>query len=150
MSRDTLLPVTGTRCDFVASSPDANLRVCACGLWFSPAWMCSVVCHQQLQHRRTLKLTRAAGWLSWQPDGSIRGSWPTAFFGYPRGRTVVTEAWCRSTLAKLSIGYSPSTLEPQTSERMLHQQNAPNGSRLSSCLRCQFRWIEACSFLPKD
>jgi hypothetical protein len=93
-----------------------------CGLLFSPHWMSSFRRHQQLHHRPTLKLTRAAGWLSWQPDGSIGGSWPTAFFGYPRGHTVITEAWCRSTLAKLAIRYSPSTVEPQTSERMLPDQ----------------------------
>jgi len=122
MSRDISLPVTGTRSVFVASSPIANRHGIEMWTFVQSSLDEFLSSSSAATTSSDSEVTRAAGWLSWQPDGSIGGSWPTAFFGYPRGHMVITEAWCRSTLAKLRIGYSPSTVEPQPSEQMLHDQ----------------------------
>jgi hypothetical protein len=122
MSRDIPLPATGTRSVFVASSPIANRHRIEVWTFVQSSLDEFLSSSSAATSSSDSEAAQAAGWLSWQPDGSIGGSWPTAFFGYPRGHTVGTEAWCRSTLAKLAIRYSPSTVEPQTSERMLPDQ----------------------------
>ena len=74
-----------------------------------------------------------------------------AFFGYPRGHRVNTEAECLSTcFAYYRGGYSPSNRAFRES-----MGPAPDNLRLasvlitrSSCLLFQFSWIEAGSFLP--
>ena len=50
---------------------------------------------------RRLKL-RKRTWLSWQPDGSIGDSRSMALFGCPRGHSVITVTWCRSTHRRTS------------------------------------------------
>jgi len=85
MSRDSPLPVTGTRCDFVASSPIANRHGIEVWTFVQSSLDEFLSSSSAATTSSDSEVTRAAGWLSWQPDGSIGGSWPTAFFGYPRG-----------------------------------------------------------------
>src|ERR1019366_1383812 len=87
--------------------------------------------------------------------GSIGGSWPSAFSGYPRGHRDYTETGChRHRVVYRRLSYSPSnpsvsrTDWPPTEKitgdgRALHQ-------RRSSGLRFQFFCVEGFSLLPKS
>jgi hypothetical protein len=55
--------------------------------------------------RRLLKLGKR---LDLGNHGSIRGSWPMAISGSPRGHSVKTVTWCRSTQGRTSYLILPS------------------------------------------
>jgi|SRR5579875_363326 len=62
------------------------------------------------------------------PNGPMRDSWPTAFFGYPRGHRVGTETWCWRT-QELTFPWI-LTLEPNAAgiEPPMIEGNAESGS----------------------
>src|SRR4029077_18014222 len=60
--------------------------------------------------RRLLKLGKR---LDLGNHGSIRGSWPMAISGSPRGHSVKTVTWCRSTQGRTSYLILPSNRASQ-------------------------------------
>jgi hypothetical protein len=85
--------------------------------------------------------------------GSIRGSWPMAISGYPRGHNVKWVTRCPSTRGRISLTDTPlepsiSRTRPTTTGEISQRWKALLHRRCSSCLSRQVLWIETHSFLP--
>jgi hypothetical protein len=105
-----------------------------------------------VQCHRVRKSGKQAGCFAGN-HGSIRGSWPMAISGYPRGHNVKWVTRCQSTRGRISLTDTPlepsiSRTRPTTTREISQRWKAFLHRRCSSCLSRQVLWIETHSFLP--
>src|SRR5207245_9793612 len=100
--------------------------------------------------------TNQAVWLYGGNHGSIRGSWPSAFSGCPKGHRDFTEAKCQRHFGRLQA-IRMLTLEPErlknqrtTTRRRSPEMEGALQRRRSSGLRLQFRNVEILTLLPSS
>ena len=101
MSRDIFLPRPESE-KLSRIQPLMNLRLIErlrAGIFSTRRWV---------RHGPILRLRKhAVGDLA--NHGSIRGSWPIAFSGYPRGHSVIREPWWQTTGSNSLLDTHPRT-----------------------------------------
>ena len=146
----------------VKKKSSASTGVGICFSRSSPLWICFAGTVLPLHSDKFLLVPRMmpSSWGERQAmvvecvnHGSIRGSWPMAISGYPRGHNVKWVTRCQGTQGQISLTDTP--LEPSifrnrrtTSERNPEMESLFLPQRCSNCLPTQLLWVEAYSFLP--